>query len=68
MANGMPINSPLNEEHLRRINKSLADLDDAQIQVELAKRAQIDVADQEKQIREAREKLLRIRQVYFPNQ
>lgn len=69
MTNGTrPPVSPLGNQDLDRIKQSLSQLDEAQAQIDLAKRADFDVADQEKQIRDARTKLQKIRQVYFPNE
>lgn len=69
MANGTrPPVSPLGDKELADIKQSLKQLDEAQEQVNLAKRAEFDVSAEEQKIREARTKLQKIRQVYFPNE
>lgn len=60
--------NPLNETHLRKLNSGLAKLDDAERSIERAIRAGIDVGDQRQQTRDAREKILRIKQEYFPGE
>ncbi len=64
--NQTPPTSPLGEPDLERINQSLKQLDEAQVQADLAKRAGIDIGEEEGKIRETRQKLQRIKQVYFP--
>lgn len=61
------INHGLTEEHFQVIQKGLADADLALQRVSLAKQAGIDTGDTEQIAREAQAKLLRIKQVYFPN-
>lgn len=70
MANGgsRPPTSPLGDAELKRIKESIGQLDEAQIQADLATRAGIDVAEQKKTIADTKQKLMRIRQVYFPNE
>ena len=59
-------NGPLTEDHLNRINEQLANLQVAERDAETAKRADIPVDDQLNKIREARARLQKIKQVYFP--
>ena len=62
-----PIN-PLTPEHLQQIRNALDQVKVAKAQIELAKRAGIDVAQLES-INDANEdKLLKLKQVYFPGQ
>lgn len=61
-----PAVSPLGVEHLSQIRNALDVIQNAKGQLELAKRAGIDVADQEDQIKQAETRLLQIKQVYFP--
>lgn len=70
MANGgsRPTTSPLGDAELKRIKDSIGQLDEAQVQADLATRAGIDVSDQKKTITDTRQKLMRIKQVYFPNE
>ncbi len=58
--------SPLSEQHFTQIQQALAALDRADRHIQMARMAGIDVALQEKASAEARDKLLRIKQVYFP--
>jgi hypothetical protein len=59
-------NSPLNEEHLKQINAALKAVDIAESQIILAKQAKIDVAHQEKMLQESKDKLLALKNTYFP--
>jgi len=56
----------LHEEHYHIIIKNLADLDEADRHIDMAKRAGINVADHEAASKQARSQLQNIRQVYFP--
>lgn len=60
--------SPLNDRDLEAIKSSLKQLEEAQAQVDLARRADFDVSAEEEKIKQARAKLQKIRQVYFPNE
>ena len=57
--------NPLSEEHFQQIEQGLRAANSALAQVEMAKRAGIDTGDSEQRARDARDKLLRIKQVYF---
>ena len=57
---------PLTAEHLNQIRNALDVIAIAEQQVELAKRAGIDVALAEQQLRDSKDKLLRLKNVYFP--
>jgi len=57
---------PLTEEHLTRINEGIEKADSALRQVTLAKMAGIEMGAIEQEAKDARDKLLRIKQVYFP--
>jgi len=59
-------NSPLTAAHLEQIRNALDVITIAQQQVELAKRAGVDVSAQETQLKDAQDKLLRLKNVYFP--
>jgi len=59
-------NGVLTDDHLQRINDSLAGLDKAAEHMRLAKLAGLDVSQMEAAANEARDKLQRIKQVYFP--
>lgn len=58
--------NPLNEQHLTQINDGLRQADEAMRQIELAKRAGLDVSLQEQQVQATKARLLQIKQVYFP--
>jgi hypothetical protein len=62
----MEQDSPLTEHHLTKLNDALAQLSVADRHLQLAKLAGLDVTQQEKQAAETRDRLLRIKQVYFP--
>ena len=59
-------NPPLTEEDLVQINAALTEIDDAEGIIAQAKAAGIDLGRQEVQARETKEKLLRIKQAFFP--
>lgn len=61
-----PEGSPLTEEHLTQINQGLKQVADAKKQIALAERAGIDVAQLKAANNQAEEKLLQLKQVYFP--
>jgi len=63
MTNGI---QPLSEADLTQLNESLTALDEAERLIEQAKRAGIDTGDQGIQAKESREKLMRIKQTFFP--
>jgi len=65
MPNG---SEPLTQADLERINSSLKSLDDADSIIERAKRAGIPLDEQEKESRDSRAQLLRIKQTFFPGQ
>jgi hypothetical protein len=56
----------LHEEHYQLILKHLAELDEADRHIEMAKRAGIAVEHHEAASKQARSQLQNIRQVYFP--
>jgi len=58
--------SPLTEQDYERIRDAMADIAEAQRQLDLAKRAGIDVSALEAQLTEQAGKLRALRQVYFP--
>lgn len=64
---GIP-SSPLTPDHLAQIKNALDAAKQAQYQIELAKRAGIDVASLEQTNNENIAKLTQIKQVYFPGQ
>jgi hypothetical protein len=65
--NGLPTN-PLTPDHLAQIKNALDAAKAAQYQIELAKRAGIDVSSLEDTNNENVTKLRQILQVYFPGQ
>ncbi len=62
----IPTNSPLGAEHLGIIDKALEDIKVGVDQADLAARAGLDVVSQLKQLDEYQQKLLKLKQVYFP--
>ena len=58
--------SPLTETHLLEINKGLEAVKNARNQINMAKRAGLDVAAQEAANNDLERKLLQLKQVYFP--
>lgn len=58
---------PLTDEHLGQINAALDGIKAAKMQVNLAKRAGIDVAAQETAVLDTERRLNQIKSVYFPN-
>jgi hypothetical protein len=63
----IPSGNPLNEEHLEQLNTGIAAANEGLRQVELAKRAGMDMSQQETELRASLESLRQIKQVYFPN-
>jgi hypothetical protein len=60
--------SPLTLDHLQQLNNALSQIKLAQIQIDLAKRAGIDVSAAEQLNKDNESKLRQIKQVYFPGQ
>jgi hypothetical protein len=58
---------PLTPEHKRRIDDSLKELDELEHVITKAKQSGIDVQQQEAQLKENRDKLRKIKRVWFPN-
>jgi DNA-binding phage protein len=58
-------NSPLTEEHLQQLNNALDAVKRARTQIELARRAGIDVADLQAANEANESKIRTIKQVYF---
>lgn len=61
-----PPESPLTIAHLEQIRNALDICRNGKAQIELAKRAGIDVTELEKTLTDAENKLRQIKQVYFP--
>jgi len=61
-------NNPLTPEHLAQLNNALDASKAADNQIELAKRAGLDVSKLEAINQDAKGKLQQIKQVYFPGQ
>jgi len=59
-------NGPLTEDDLSQINAALVEIESAEGIIAQAKQAGIDLTPQEAQARETKEKLLRIKQAFFP--
>lgn len=64
----MPPPNPLTEQDLERINTGLAQAREAQELIDMASRAGIDVEEFRVRARDSQEKLLRMKQVFFPGQ
>ena len=64
----MPPQRPLTDQDLDDINTALTDLEEAQALIEQAQRAGIEVEEFRGRGREARDKLLRIKQTFFAGQ
>ena len=60
------VSGPLNESDLDHINQALVEIEAAEGIIAQAKQAGIDLTPQEAQARETKEKLLRIKQAFFP--
>lgn len=60
--------SPLNDSHLRDITNALDAIKRAQVQIDLAKRAGLDMTSQENTLKEKQGQLIQLKQTYFPNQ
>jgi hypothetical protein len=60
--------NPLTADHLAQINNALDVIKQARYQIELAKRAGIDVAQAEQINNDNETKLRQLKQVYFPGQ
>lgn len=58
--------APLTESDLDDINRSLQRLDDASVIMDRARQAGIDVTAFEQRQRDARDKLLKLKQAFFP--
>jgi len=58
---------PLTDIHLAELNRGLALVDDGLEQLRKAKQAGINVDVQEKALTDNRDKMLAIKQTYFPN-
>lgn len=58
--------SPLTASHLSQIRNALDMIDRTQKQVDLAQRAGIDVTVQQQQLADSKQKLLQLKNVYFP--
>lgn len=58
--------NPLTENHLAQINQGLDQVNVALQQIDMAKRAGLDVSAQEQQANDTRDKLLQLKNVYFP--
>ena len=59
-------NGPLKESDLDQINQALVEIESAESIIAQAKQAGIPLDAQENQARETKEKLLRIKQAFFP--
>ena len=57
---------PLSERDLEQINAALVEIESAEGLIAQAKQAGIDLGRQEELARETKEKLLRIKQAFFP--
>ena len=59
-------NGPLSDRDLEQINNALVEIESAEQVIAQAKQAGIDLSRQETEARETKEKLLRIKQAFFP--
>lgn len=64
----MPPQNPLTEQDLEEINRALETATDAQSLIDQAARAGLDVEEFRARARDARDRLLRIKQTFFPGQ
>ena len=62
----LPSHWPLTEEDLTRINQAIQMIDQYQPHVEKAHRAGVDQTENLARMKESREKLLNLKQHYFP--
>lgn len=62
----MAVQNPLTDQDLTDLNKALDDSKDADELIEMAQRAGLDVEAFRGRNREARERLTRIKQTFFP--
>lgn len=68
MSSNQPLTSPLNSDHLAQIKNALDVIAFAEQEVAKAKRAGIDVSQQERDLADSKQKLLQVKNVYFPGQ
>jgi hypothetical protein len=61
-----PSSRLVTDNHLIQVNNALDNIRLAQNEIDLAKRAGIDVTAQQKQLDDSKSKLLQFKQVYFP--
>lgn len=59
-------NGPLRDEDLIEINESIKALDEADKLIDQAVRAGIDISDKREESRQSRERLMKIKQAFFP--
>lgn len=59
---------PLTPDDLAELKKRLEELDEAERLIEQSVRAGIDMSNQQKQARELRDRLTRMKQAFFPGQ
>ncbi len=64
----MAENGPLTSTDLVELKKNLTELDKAEKMIEQAQRAGIDVGTQKERATEMRDKLMRLKQAFFPGQ
>lgn len=62
------IKNPLGPQDLAEINQRLRELDDVEILIAQATRGGLDVKEQAERAREARTKLMQLKQSFFPGQ
>lgn len=62
----MAKNQPLTEQDLARINDNLRQITDAQEAIRQAEMAGLDMATQKETCKDCRNKLLKLKQAYFP--
>ena len=67
MADQIPAN-PLTPDHLAQLRNALDNVNQAKYQIDLAKRAGVDVSQLEQIVNDNETKLRQIKQVYFPGQ
>lgn len=63
-----PMHSPLTDDHLRQINNMMPHLEKTAAQIALAKRAGLNMDQQEAEHKKQLDTLTRIKQVYFPGE
>lgn len=62
----MPVESPIKEEDLGELNDRLKELDTADTLIDQSIRAGIDMKEQKERSQELRQRLMKMKQAFFP--